>query len=90
MPKKQTKVKEEIGDTKNTEETKSTEKFEVVLTGQRVVSDETDASRNLYDQSRFGEIKDGKIQYSLVEALFLYEKGKVNIKNDKGDRKSVV
>ena len=84
MVKKQTKVKEEIEDTKNTEETKSTEKFDVVLTGQRVVSDETDASRNLYDQSRFGEIKERKIQYSLVEALFLYEKGKVNIKNDKG------
>ena len=84
MPKKQTKVKEEIEDAKNTEEIKSTEKFDVILTGQRVVSDETNASRNLYDQSRFGEIKEGKIQYSLVEALFLYEKGKVNIKNDKG------
>ena len=84
MPKKQTKVKEEIEDAKNTEEIKSTEKFDVLLTGQRVVSDENDASRNLYDQSRFGEIKDGKIQYSLVEVLFLYEKGKINIRNDKG------
>ena len=84
MVKKQNKVKEEIEDTKNTEEAKFTEKYDIVLTGQRVVSDETDASRNLYDQSRFGEIKERKIQYSLVEALFLYEKGKVNIKNDKG------
>jgi len=84
MAKKQIKVKEEIEDTKNTEEIKSTEKFDVLLTGQRVVSDENDASRNLYDQSRFGEIKDGKIQYSLVEVLFLYEKGKINIRNDKG------
>jgi len=36
-------------------------------------------SKNLYEQSRFGELKEDKVQYSLVEALYLLEKGKMDI-----------
>lgn len=84
MPKKQTKVKQEFEVTSNAEESKNQEKFDALISGQRVVAEENDLSRNLYDQSRFGEIKDRKIQFALVEALFLLEKGKINIKNEKG------
>ena len=50
---------------------------------ERVLAELDDNSRNLYDQSRFGEPYENKIQYSLVEALYLLEKGKINIFNNK-------
>ncbi len=56
-----------------------TTKFNTLFSGERVIADDTQESRMLYDQSRFGELKDGKIKYSLVEALYLLEKGKVEI-----------
>ena len=84
MPRKQAIVKEEKEVASIKEEKKEIEKFEAILSGQRVICEENDFSRTLYDQSRFGELKDGKIQYSLVEALFLMERGKISIKNEKG------
>ena len=50
---------------------------------ERVLADLNDDSRNLYDQSRFGEPYENKIQYSLVEALYLLEKGKMNVQDNK-------
>ena len=45
----------------------------------RVVSESAEA-KNLYEQSRFGEVKGNKVVYSLVEALYLFEKEKMEIK----------
>lgn len=53
-------------------------KIEVDFDTEMVVSSSEEA-KNLYEQSRFGELKDGKVQYSLVEALYLLEKGKMEI-----------
>ncbi|MBS3108293.1 tRNA-intron lyase [Candidatus Woesearchaeota archaeon] len=50
---------------------------------ERVLAETDDNSRNLYDQSRFGEPYEDKIQYSLVEALYLLEKGKIIILDNK-------
>lgn len=47
--------------------------------GERVVCDEGQESRQLYDSGRFGELKEGKVQYSLVEGLYLLEKSKIEI-----------
>src|SRR3989344_7892978 len=51
--------------------------------GERVLCSETQESRQLYDASRFGELKEGKIQYSLVEGLYLLEKQKVEVYQSK-------
>ncbi|MBI2671245.1 tRNA-intron lyase [Candidatus Woesearchaeota archaeon] len=54
--------------------------------GERVIADDTSESRQLYDQSRFGELKDNKIRYSLVEALYLLEKGKIVVYSQKNKK----
>jgi len=52
--------------------------FKIIFSGEKVISDDK-AAKDLYGQSRFGEIISGKIRYSFVEALYLSEKGKVKI-----------
>lgn len=64
------------------EETSKEEKVsEEVIKGsfanERVLAELNDNSRSLYDQSRYGEPYENKMQYSLVEASYLIEKGKL-------------
>lgn len=54
------------------------DKIEAYLVGEIVLSVDADAF-SLYRKSHFGEQKDEKIQYSLTEAMFLVEKGKMEI-----------
>ena len=72
-----TKKKEEV------KEEKQIEKFTLNLVGERLIAEDKDEAHNLYDQSRYGEIKDNKVQYSFVEGLYLLEKGRVDILEDK-------
>ncbi len=58
-------------------------KFNIELVGERLIAEDKHEAHNLYDQSRYGEIKDNKVQYSLVEGLYLLEKGRVEILDDK-------
>jgi tRNA-intron endonuclease len=51
--------------------------------GRIVIAENKNLAKELYDKSRFGELVDKKIQYSLVEALYLIEKMKLVIKEDK-------
>lgn len=60
-----------------------TEKIKAVFDRERVTAEAKGLAKEIYDQSRFGELKEGKLQYSLVEALFLLEKGKMEIKDGK-------
>ena len=48
------------------------------LSGERIASSGEEAF-SLYDKSRFGEKKKGKIEYSLAEALFLVSEGKMSV-----------
>ncbi len=57
--------------------------FTGVLIGPTVVADDNPKSRELHDKSRIGELLSGKFKYSLVEALFLLESGKIEIKSEK-------
>ncbi|MBI4441607.1 tRNA-intron lyase [Candidatus Woesearchaeota archaeon] len=51
-----------------------------VYTGNRVLVEEGDAANELYDKSRFGLLlENGKLQLSLLEALYLSEKQKVKL-----------
>jgi tRNA splicing endonuclease len=46
----------------------------------RVVTDNSPEAQELFNQSRYGTmLEDGKVQLSLLEALYLIEKGKIDV-----------
>jgi tRNA-intron endonuclease len=54
------------------------------LVNERVIIESSDEGRELYAQSRFGNlIEDGKVQLSLLEALYLMERNKITIHDQK-------
>ncbi len=56
-----------------------------ILAGERVITEISDDARELYNQSRFGNLSEsGKVELSLLEALYLLERGRLLIKNDSG------
>ncbi len=77
------KKKEKKKQTKtNTKQIKTKEKIKAIFTGESIYTNKKKAF-TLYEKSRFGEPKDGKIYYSLYEALYLLEKSKIEIKDGK-------
>ena len=66
---------------KTTEKTSITKSREIVksyFVKERVMTEATDAARDLYGLSRYGSIiEGGKVQLSLLEALYLFEKRKI-------------
>ncbi len=64
------------------EKTERISKVKAIFTGESIHSNKQDAF-TLYQQSRFGEQKEGKILYSMFEALFLVEKGKMEVSEKK-------
>jgi len=57
---------------------KSVKRIKAVFNGEDISSNAKEAM-SLYAQSRFGELKQGKIIYSICEALYLLEKNKIEI-----------
>jgi len=56
-----------------------------IFGAEQVIADTSDAARDLYAQSRFGAmLEDGKLQLSLIEGLYLLEKGKLIVKDLRG------
>ncbi|MBR9692886.1 tRNA-intron lyase [Candidatus Woesearchaeota archaeon] len=55
-----------------------------VLGGEQVITEDSDAARDLYAQSRYGDLDKGIVQLSLLEALYLSEKGKLKIVSPSG------
>ncbi len=52
-------------------------KVKATLVKEMVLADDCNETRELYNSSRYGEPVDGRFQYSLVEALFLFETNKL-------------
>ncbi|MEK6932274.1 MAG: tRNA-intron lyase [Nanoarchaeota archaeon] len=77
------KKKQEIVEQKPEIKEEKVVKFSVNLVGERLIADDKNGSHNLYDQSRYGEIKDNKLQYSFVEGLYLLEKERIDILDGK-------
>lgn len=48
-----------------------------------IVTEESDKARELFNQSRFGSLKDGKIELSPVEAYYLLDKKKISLVDTK-------
>lgn len=76
---KDLKVKDIILDSKPKKE-----KIKTVFANERVLAEATDETRELYNQSRYGTLLDGgKLQLSLLEALYLLEKNKIEVKDSR-------
>lgn len=56
-----------------------------ILGGEKVITECSDEAREFYNQSRFGSLTEsGKVELSLLEALYLMEKGRLIVKSDSG------
>jgi len=58
-----------------------------IISRERVLTEISDEAKELYNSSRYGVIlEDGKVQLSLLEALYLLEKKKISIKDSKNKK----
>ncbi|MFH1439004.1 MAG: tRNA-intron lyase [Candidatus Woesearchaeota archaeon] len=57
---------------------------EAILMGERVITEDSDAAREFYNQSRYGNIVKAKVELGLLEALYLMENGRLEIKSENG------
>jgi len=62
-------------------ETKKIKKIKSVFYKQNVLAEKTNEASELYQKSRFGEVVSDKYQYSLVEAFYLIEKKRMQVKD---------
>lgn len=63
---------------KKAAEQKKQDTIKAEMLKERVLTENSDQARELYNQSRYGKIMaSGKVQLSLIEALHLIEKGKI-------------
>lgn len=85
MAKKTKRKSSKAAETETLEESK-TKKQPVlaIYAGERVITESSDDAREFYNQSRFGTINDSKVELSLLEALYLMEKGRLFIKSESG------
>jgi len=60
-------------------EVKEEKFFNAELIGERIIAEECDEARELYDQNRYGEQLEKKFQYSFIETLFLIERKKMKL-----------
>ena len=72
---------------KEQEEKMEGKSFNANIVGERILADECDEARALYDSSRYGEPLDKKFQYSFIESLYLLERGKLKIFSNKKELK---
>jgi len=83
MAKKAKKKEEKKKKEKETKEQKK--KVKAILNKAVVMTEDSDEAREFYNQSRFGVMMEGgRVQLSLLEALYLMEADKLEIKSLKG------
>ena len=64
------------------EQPKKKSKIKATFAEYRVITESCDEARELYNQSCYGIVlENGKVQLSLPEALYLLEKGKIEVKH---------
>jgi len=64
-------------------EVKKIKKIKANFSRQNVNAEKSNESNELYQKSRFGEVVGDKYQYSLVEALYLVEKRRMEVRDNK-------
>jgi len=56
-----------------------------IIQGEKVITEVSDDARELYNQSRFGTlIENGKVELTLLEALYLFEKERLDLRSESG------
>ena len=71
----------------NKEKEEKTQKIRADFVVDNVLTEISDASRELYNQSRYGSLLDsGKLQLSLIEAIYLMEKNTIEIYKSKNKK----
>ncbi len=61
------------------------ESIKASLSDERVITENSDQARELYNQGRFGKItRENAVQLSLIEACYLYEKEKITVLDKRG------
>lgn len=78
MAKNKTKISAKTTKKEQKTEREKILKIKSIFDGQSVSSNKKEAIA-LYSQSRFGELKSGKVVYSIFEALYLLEKERMEI-----------
>ena len=69
------KEAEEVLPKKEETQKEHKEPVKAYFSNERVLTESSDNARELYNQSRYGELlDDGRVQFSLIEALYLLEK----------------
>jgi len=69
---------------KKTAQERDKKRIKAFLIGGKVITEDSDSARELYNQSRFGIILENKkVQLSLIEALYLLEKEKIVVYRNK-------
>jgi len=53
-----------------------------------VQTEDSDLARELYNQGRYGTINEKKVQLSFLEAYFLFQKGRIKVKDKTGKKLS--
>ena len=82
MTKKKEESEEILPKKEEKEHKEPKEPVKAYFSKERVLTESSDNARELYNQSRYGEsLDDGRVQFSLIEALYLIEKKKI-IVND--------
>jgi len=70
--------------TENKEKEAKAEPIKAEFAEDKVLTEVSDASRELYNQSRYGTLLDnGRVQLSLIEAFYLMDKGTIEIYHSK-------
>ncbi len=83
---KKKKSKSKSKSKKSKKKTSGKNSVKAYFARERVITEDSDQARDLYNRSRFGMIvEDGKVQLSLPEGLFLFEKGKIDVLDDKNN-----
>lgn len=64
---------------------KSKEPIKAYFEHEKIVTENTDAARELYNQSRYGKLlPDGRVHLAITETMYLLERGKVALLTGKG------
>ena len=72
------KEAEEVLPKKEETQKEHKEPVKAYFSNERVLTESSDNARELYNQSRYGELlDDGRVQFSLIEAIYLLEKKRV-------------
>ena len=67
-------------------EEKELKKVKASFANETVIAEDSEETKELYESSRYGEPSSGRIRYALVEALFLLEKGRMDILDGKNKK----